>query len=158
MKVKHSAKFALAAFLLAALLGSSYVLAEGRFHRSHGLGMRHFAPELQLTEDQRAQIKEILANSREIIHPLYSELKEKRRLFREAAGAEPFDEALTRFHAQQLAGVQAEVMFARAQAFNEVLSVLTPDQKAKLEELRTERRGYFGEQRGRRFRRPHTEN
>jgi protein CpxP len=157
LKTKNSAKFALAALILATLVGGSYVLADGRYHHGRGADMRHFASELQLTENQRAQIRKILADSRETIRPLYRDLKEKKALFREAAGTEPFDEALTRYHAQELARVEAEVMVARAQRFNELRSVLTPEQKAKFVELRKERRRHLWERRKRHFRNPSTE-
>ena len=56
-----------------------------------------------------------------------------------------FDEAAVRAQAQELAGLQAQMMVARAQVRNQFLGVLTDEQKARLSDLRAERLQRFQE-------------
>jgi len=137
--------FALSALLLAGLLASSRAEAQPGpgFH-----GGRLFET-LQLSDGQKATIDELFAANRENARSLHQRLQEQRQLLSNAAQAQPFDEAAVRFQAQELANLQAEMMVRRAALMSQVSSVLTADQKAKLEELREERKAHFQEWRER---------
>lgn len=147
--MKIARPFALSVLLLAGLLASSRAEAQpgpgfpGGFH-----GARMFET-LQLSDGQKAAIDELFAANRENARSLHQRLQEQRQLLRNAAQAQPFDEAAVRFQAQELANLQAEMMVQRIALMSQVSSVLTSDQKAKLEGLREERKAHFQEWRER---------
>jgi protein CpxP len=147
MKIGKS--LALSALLLAGLLASSRAEAQpgpgirGGFH-----GGRLFET-LQLTNEQKAAIDGLFAANRDNARSLHQRLQEQRQLLRNAAQAQPFDEAAVRFQAQELANLQAEMMVQRIAVTNQISSVLTADQKAKLQELREQRKAHFQEWRER---------
>jgi Spy/CpxP family protein refolding chaperone len=143
--MKIAKPFALSTLVLAGLLASSRADAQPGpgFH-----GGRLFET-LQLTNEQRAAIDELFAAKRENARSLHQRFQEQRELLRNAAQAQPFDEATVRFQAQELANLQAEMMVRRAALMSQVSSVLTSEQKAKLQELREQRKAHFQEWRER---------
>ena len=147
MKIGKS--LALSALFLAGLLASSPAKAQpGPGHPGMFPGPRLF-DALQLTDGQKATIQELFAANRGNARELFQRMQEQRQLMRNAAQTQPFDEAAVRFQAQELAKLQAEMMVRRAAVMNQVASVLTADQIAKLEELRQERKTHFQEWRQR---------
>ncbi len=130
--------------ILASLLASSALANQG-FRHGGGKDRGHLWSALQLSDDQRAQIKNIFANSRESIRPLHQQLQEKRTALREAMAASPFDEERVRSLAQELSSVETEMIVQRARLMNEALGVLTSEQRAKLDELRQQRQQRFRE-------------
>ena len=147
MKIGKS--LALSALILAGLLANSPAKAQpGPGHPGMFPGPRLF-DALQLTDRQKATIDELFAANRENARSLHQRLQEQHQLLRNAAQAQPFDEAAVRFQAQELANLQAEMMVRRAALMNQVASVLTAEQKAKLQELREERKAHFQEWRER---------
>ena len=147
MKIGKS--LALSVLVLAGLLASSRAEAQpgpgfcGGFH-----GGRLFET-LQLTNEQKAAIDGLFAANQDNARSLHQRLQEQRQLLRNAAQAQPFDEAAVRFQAQELANLQAEMMVQRIAVMNQISSVLTADQKARLQQLREERKAHFQEWRER---------
>ena len=143
MKISNS--LALSFPLLAVLLTSPRAEAQpGPGHPGPFLGPR-LIETLQLTDGQKTTIDGLFAANRENARALFQRIQEQRQLLRNAAQTQPFDEAAVRFQAQELAKLQAEMMVRRAALMNQVSSVLTADQKAKLQELRQERKAHFQE-------------
>ena len=136
---------AVSALLIAGVLMSSRAesqpgpLFPGGFH-----GAR-LIDNLQLSEGQKATIDGLFTANRENARALFQRMQEQRQLLRNATQTQPFDEAAVRFQAQELANLQAEMMVRRAALTNQVSSVLTADQKTKLQELREERKAHFQE-------------
>lgn len=176
MNISNQLKTITISLILAALVGSFSVLAQtGKqvinqpdervsyasdgqakaFRYGHRLGVRRLLAQLNLTDDQKTRIRTIFANHRDAFRALHEQLREKRVALREAARTEPFDEALVRSRAQEVANVQVEMMVARTRLVNEVTSVLTPEQKAKLDELREQRRQRFLRWQERHLNKPH---
>lgn len=137
-----------AASMIAILVVSSAVLAHPGFGGRPGM-MQRMGPaslqQLQLSDDQRAQIQTIFSGARESIQPLAQQLREKHAALRDSAHAQPFDETSVRAQTLEIADIQAQLMFARAQVRNRFLAVLTDEQKARLSELRAERLQQFQE-------------
>ena len=114
-------------------------------------GHRGFAfGQLNLTDEQKTQIQGIFKAQRESSQALREQLRSKHQALRAASTAATYDEAAVRAAAQDLARVQAELTVARAKAHNEVLQVLTPEQRTKLNELRQQRQGRFNRRHERR--------
>jgi protein CpxP len=142
-------KIVLAAGFIAAAgsLALSTAVADPGFGRPGMRGRMGGAPlfsQLQLSDTQRSQIRDIFANNRDTIRPLMQQLHEKQAALRQSTEGN-FDEAAVHAQAQDIASIQAQLIVARAHIRNQVLGVLTDDQKARLSELRAERMQQFRE-------------
>jgi protein CpxP len=115
------------------------------------------AKELNLTEAQQAQAKAIFDDARAQAQPLHEQLRNGHKAIADAVKANKSDAEL-----QQLADAQGDVMGRlagiHARAFARFYANLTPEQKAKADELHTKMQGRmmqgFGERRGPRGRGP----
>jgi protein CpxP len=111
-------------------------------HRGPGPGgpggslLGHFARVLDLTDAQKAQIKQLEDGFRESTKGLHEQLgKAGPGGPFEALNGGTFDEAAVRAAAQARAAVHVELEVAHARFFSQVYAVLTAEQKAKLAEL-----------------------
>ena len=96
---------------------------------------------LDLTDDQRAQLRKI----REARQPEFKAAGEKLRTAREGMRAlieaDSINESAIRSKSQEVAAAEAEVAILNAKVRAESLQVLTSEQQAKLKELRASRPG-----------------
>ena len=90
-----------------------------------------FERELNLTDDQKAQIKKIADSFRESEKTLHDQL---RMLHEGEPGpvSESFDEAAIRAAAEARAKIQVELEVSRAKMMFQITSLLTPEQRAQL--------------------------
>src|SRR5690606_33661746 len=100
----------------------------------------HFMRGLDLTEAQRDKIFEARHAVAPTLRDKGKKVREGRVAMREAAKAESFDEAKVRAASERVAKAQADVMVERLRVKQQVLAVLTPEQRTKLEQAQ-ERRG-----------------
>jgi periplasmic protein CpxP/Spy len=136
-----------AALILAVAVAIPVVLAQStgnddggrRGHRGH-FGKRggegRIFSQLDLTDAQKDQIKAIHEKSRESMRPLMEQIRAKRQEIRQANEGGTVDEALVRQKLTEIAPLEAKMMAERARIHQETLSVLTPEQKTKLEQMR----------------------
>jgi len=125
---------------------------DGMFgHGDPGFLLGLVGDAIALTDEQRTQIETILEAGR----PAIEELREKARTaheeFRASHQPGQFDEQAVRQFAQSQAQLHAEIMVQGMRLRSQVHAVLTPEQQAKLEQLRErrqERREQRGEHRG----------
>jgi Spy/CpxP family protein refolding chaperone len=103
-------------------------------HGPHGSPIEHLARELNLTDAQKAQVKQIEDSTRESTKSLQEQLMK--------TGGGPFDglkdgfdEASVRSAAQARAAIHVELEVAHARSMSQVYALLTAEQKAKLAEL-----------------------
>jgi protein CpxP len=94
------------------------------------------AKALDLTDDQKARIKEILGSHGPEIEAQMKTGGEARRRLHEAVMADPIDEAAIRARAEELGRAHGDgaLLFARIRA--EIVPILTAEQKQKLEQMR----------------------
>ena len=121
-------------------------------HKGHGWGgMRRggFFKQLNLTEDQQARIKQIRESFAERNKPLREQLRAKRQELRQAREGGTFNEALATQKLTEMASLQAKLMGERSRLHQETLSVLTPEQKAQLEQSKAQFKTRRGERRNR---------
>lgn len=117
-----------------------------------------FLRDLNLTDAQKAQVKQIVDN----FAASTKELREKMR----SLGGRPedvlnggaFDEASVRSQAQARAAVQVELEVAHARMLSQVYNVLTAEQKTKLQERRAEFEQRRKEREAERGQRPDDDN
>ena len=109
-------------------------------------GMRRggFFKQLNLTEDQRAKMKQIHESFAERNKPLREQLHAKRQELRQASEGGTFNEALATQKLTEMASLEAKLMGERVKLHQETLSVLTAEQKAQLEQSKAQ----FKERRG----------
>ena len=108
-------------------------------HKGWG-GMREggFFKQLNLTEDQKAKIKQIRETFAQTNKPLRDQLRAKRQELRQASEGGTFNEALATQKLTEIAPLEAKLMASEHNLHQEMLSVLTAEQKAQLEQSRAQ--------------------
>jgi Spy/CpxP family protein refolding chaperone len=96
----------------------------------------HLSRELNLTDEQKAQIKKIADSAEESTKALREQMRSLHESQPDPLSGGTFDEAAVRAAAQARANVQVELEVAHARVMSQVLAVLTPEQKAQLNERR----------------------
>jgi protein CpxP len=107
---------------------------EGRGGRMRGMMFK----DLNLTDDQKAKMKQIGESFRERTQSLHQQLRAQRQELRQANEGSTFNEALATQKLQESAGLEAKLMGEQFRMRQEMLSVLTPEQKTQLEQKRAE--------------------
>jgi len=97
-----------------------------------------FLSQLNLTDDQKAKIKQIHESFAESNKPLREQLRAKRQELHQATEGSTFDEALATQKLTEMAGLEAKLMGEEFKLHQETLSVLTAEQKAQLEQLKAQ--------------------
>lgn len=121
-------------------------------HQGFGMrGMRDggFFKQLNLTEDQKAKLKQIHESFAQNNKPLMDQLRTKRQELRQSSEGGTFNEALATQKLTEMAGLEAKLMGERFKLHQEMLSVLTAEQKAQLDQAKTQFKGRRGQMRGR---------
>jgi len=93
---------------------------------------------INLTDDQKAKMKQISQSFRERTQSLHQQLGAKRQELRQASEGGTFNEALATQKLQESASLQAKLMGEQFRMHQEMLSVLTPEQKTQMEQKRAE--------------------
>jgi Spy/CpxP family protein refolding chaperone len=122
----------------------------GKGHGFRGMRAGGFFRGLNLTEDQKAKMKQIRESFAETNKPLREQLRAKRQELRQASEGGTFNEALATQKLTEIAPLEAKLMASRANLHQQMLSVLTTEQKAQLEQSKAqfkERRQQFKQRR-----------
>ena len=131
---------------LVALLATSVAYAQGP--RGGGRGGRGFGSggpglalnELNLTDAQREQVREIRDRYQEQIQALSRRLDDLAAKQRQAIETVPVNETLITSATQDMMQAQVEVAIQQARINADIWSVLTPEQQATATKLRAERK------------------
>lgn len=114
----------------------------GPHHRfgPQAMGVRAFlrgrlAERLNITDEQRDQIRALLKDQRSKDRPLLESLRETRTQLREATRFGQFDENSVRTLAQQQAQAMTDLLVSRERLKSRVYALLTPEQQNQLQEL-----------------------
>lgn len=140
------AKFALFATLAVALVvGISYAVAEDGPMHHHGMGMRGdfmggpgmgFPMHgLNLTDDQRAQMKQIFQNERPNIKPLMQQEFQAHQQMMALVTSGAFDEAKATALATQESQIHIQMQVEHAKMASQMYQLLSADQKSKVAEM-----------------------
>lgn len=107
-----------------------------------GQFFERMATRLSLTEDQKQQTRSILQAARESSKPLMQQLAQSRQAVRDGIKAGKSDAEINQLTASvgSLAGQMATI---RAQAFAKTYSLLTPEQRAKADQMADHAHGLF---------------
>jgi len=113
------------------------------FHQGGALFSR-----LNLTDDQKAKMKQIRESFMANNKPLLDQLRAKRQELRQASEGGTFNEALATQKLTEMAGLQAKLMGERFKLHQDMQSVLTSEQKAQLEQMKAQFKTHRGGSRG----------
>jgi protein CpxP len=111
----------------------------GGFGRGGFGGPMAMLRQLDLTDDQRAQVRQVMDSHRDELRAIGERVRAAHRAQRDAVTAAQFDEQAVRTRAAELAAAEADAAVLHAKVHSEVFAVLTPEQQAKAAELKAQR-------------------
>jgi Spy/CpxP family protein refolding chaperone len=120
---------------LAAAIAVSQTVKRAHMHGGGMFGehaLQFFTDYLDLTDAQQAQAKEILAKEKPTLQPLIQQMGESHRQLRQLEMSGTFDEGKVRDLAARQAQTMTELIVQKARIHSELVQILTPDQKFKL--------------------------
>ncbi len=120
----------------------------GAFGSGGFLGER-IADRLDLSDEQREQIRAVRESYSEETRLLVETLATERRALGDAIRADVLDEGLIREAAARVALIEADLAVQRARIGGDVRQVLTPDQFEQAQEMREMFHGFAEKMRGR---------
>ncbi len=118
---------------------------EGHMGDREGRGPGGMFRGINLTDDQKARLQQINQSFEDQTKPLREQLHAKRQELHQVNEGGTFNEALTTQKLQEMAGLEAKLMGEQFKQHQEMLSVLTPEQKTQLEQKRAEFKNKRGE-------------
>jgi len=142
-------RFRLFIAVLAVLLGSAIAKSQtasdapapapvhGRQFGMHEHMMGFFARELNLTDDQKSQMKAIMEKEHPTMKPLFQQQRQIDQQLRQYVEG-TYDAAKVQALAAQKAQVEAQITIEQTRVHNQMYQLLTPDQQAKLKDLRAQ--------------------
>jgi Spy/CpxP family protein refolding chaperone len=150
-------RFRLLVAALAVLLGSAIAKSQtaedtppppAMHHHGHEMGMDghlHFmAAKLNLTDDQKTQMKAIMQKEHPAMKPLHEQARQIDKQLREQVEG-TFDEAKVQALALQKAQIQAQLTVQETRIHNELYQLLTADQKTQLKQMEANRKARMQE-------------
>jgi Spy/CpxP family protein refolding chaperone len=134
---------------LAVLLGSALMHAQttedaappaphGHMFRARGEMMGFFPKSLNLTDEQKAQMKSIMQKEHPAMKPLYQQQRQIDLQLRQYSEGN-FDAAKVQALATQKAQIQAQLTVAQTRIHNELYQTLTADQQTQLKQMEANR-------------------
>jgi len=105
-----------------------------------GMPSMEMLAELNLSDEQMSKIKEIIKNRQVSDETSREEMKSLHEQIQALSSADEFDEAAVRKIAEQIAAGQVEEMLSMAKTNNEVLAVLTAEQRSTLAQKKSEQK------------------
>jgi len=109
-----------------------------------GRGMGMPFGMLNLTDDQKTQMKAIFDAQQTAAQPLRQQLRAKEQALHAAETATDFNAQAIRTASMDLAATETELTVLRADAMHKAMAILTPEQQAKLKEMRGRHHGPNG--------------
>ena len=106
-------------------------------HWKHRHGHHHFWKKLNLTDAQKKEMFSIRLDERAIMKPLFEKLRSEREQLH-ALPMGQFDEAKIRAIAKGQADTLTELLVEKQRMKSKLYAVLTPEQRAKAEQIRQE--------------------
>jgi len=97
--------------------------------------LQRIADKLDLTADQRTQIKTILQGEKDALKPLVASLRAERKNLREAIRAKDASETTVRAASARVAGVEADLAVERFKLYGKISPILTEEQRQKAADL-----------------------
>lgn len=132
MKARSLKILAVAAVLVLGVAALAQGMHGGMDHEFGGHMLHFFSDYLDLTSAQQDQVKAIMEKEKPAIQSAMQQMGQFHSQMRTLEEASTFDEAKVRALAVQQSQAMTEMIVEKARIKNEMLQVLTPDQKTKL--------------------------
>ena len=100
---------------------------------------------LDLSDAQKAQMKQIRESHSQSLRPIMEQIRAKRQEIRQASEGGTFNEALVTQKLTEIAPLEAKLQGEHFRLRQEMISVLTPEQKAKLDQSREQFKSKWAE-------------
>jgi Spy/CpxP family protein refolding chaperone len=120
-----------------------------RQHNFGGMRGNRLFSQLNLTEDQKTKVKQLHANFAERNKPLRQELRARRQELQQARQGDTFNELLATQKLTEIATIEAKLMGEQFKLHQEMLTILTPEQKTQLEQAKAQFKAKRGSKPGR---------
>jgi periplasmic protein CpxP/Spy len=104
----------------------------------------HIARELNLTDSQKPQVKAIFESAHATFASLHQKMEDTDKQLETVTANGQFDETQVRTLANQKAQLMAEAIVEHERMKSKIFAILTPDQRAKAEELHKRHSNHFG--------------
>ncbi len=102
---------------------------------AHGRFFQRIAQRLNLTDDQKAQIKTILRSEKDTLKPLLGQLHSARENLRAAIRASNANETTVRAAAARAAAVEADLAVERMKIYGKIAPILTDEQRQQISDV-----------------------
>ncbi len=116
-----------------------------------GHGITKLLRQLDLNEEQKAKVKEIIGTNRASLEPTMQAMKENHAKIRTLGTDGTFDQALVEALAAEQGDLVAKTIVQKESVKAQIFAILTAEQKVKAAELRTKFEGKFEERMKGRF-------
>jgi Spy/CpxP family protein refolding chaperone len=138
MKTNEFLILAMAAVVIAGGLTSPKTLAaDGSTSRPvRGQFLQRLAERLNLTDEQRAQIKVVLSGEKDTLKALLNQLHDARKNLRTAIQAGDATEASVRVASARVAALEADLAVERMKLYGKIAPILTEAQRQQIADFR----------------------
>ena len=106
--------------------------------RHHGAMFWHELKQLDLTDAQKQQVKQIMQSNRQNLRSIEKDMLTARKDIATTMFANPNDEAALRSKAAAISNAITAQIMNHAQLLSQISKILTPDQQQKLNQLHQE--------------------
>jgi len=93
------------------------------------------AGKLNLTADQRAQIKAVLSSEKETLQPLLARLRDARKNLRAAIRSSDANETAVRAASATVAAAEADLAVERMKIYGKIAPILTDEQRQRISDF-----------------------
>ncbi len=114
--------------------------------RGHGKGggMHGLMEKLDLTDAQKAEMEKLHTEMKEDVEPLRERMKELKQQMHQLWENDPVDEEALITLEREMATMKLQMSELRIQMKVDMMDILTPEQRAKFQELKKEFKGKHG--------------
>lgn len=117
--------------------------------KHHGHHDMHILKKLDLSEEQKAQVKQIMKDAKAKKKGLYASLKEYKKSMKELVNSPNYSEQAARNLYAQYQSVFADKVVIKTNAKYQINALLTPEQQAKKAEIKEKMRQHWAEKKNR---------
>lgn len=107
-------------------------------HRGGGMRGGMMLRGLDLTDEQKAQVKTIMQSSKETSKPIRQQMKANREKLQTLSDSGNFDQSQVQAIANQQGALSAQMIVEKEKVKSQINAILTPEQKAKAAEMKAQ--------------------
>jgi len=109
---------------------------------AHGRFFQRVAQRLNLTDDQKKQIKTVLRSEKDTLKPMLAQRRSARQNLRAAIQAGDANETTVRAASAKVAAVEADLAVERMKIYGKIAPILTDEQRQQISEFEQRADGF----------------